>query len=319
MISLASQWVSTLTVTPTRKDILVRHQSKGHGDFQPGATLANNELGLVRAACRWGLYHERWSGGDPTAGIKKWKTPRREHVVKFQEITLLLEHFTQAADALAIRDRALFGLMLFTGCRPSEARTAKLDAITPYGTMRCWKKGKTKNGTAYEVPLPTQLMPWIAEWKAIRLTMLPSRYLFPGLEIKGRTRSQEPLTMDFVGKRWHEIRLMVRLKGLWNYDLRRSLASHLSNELHHADAKIDAILGHEKTTSLGHYLHVSFDAMAIPIQHYADWLYGLKQASKGENPAPILVAAPPVAIAMAPPPMPIVRVSHIIEREEWPG
>jgi DNA-binding CsgD family transcriptional regulator len=69
--------------------------------------------------------------------------------------------------------------------------------------------------------------------------------------------------------------LILGIHGLWNYDLRRSLATHMSNKLNYSDAKIDAILGHEKTSSLGHYLHVSFDAMTEPIQRYADWLWAL--------------------------------------------
>lgn len=266
LIDVANQWLATLTIMPTRKQILERHLFKGHGHFQKGATQANSELALLRAACRWGLYQERWTGGDPTAGIKKWKTPKRKRIAKFQELRLLMDYFAQAKTDSEIRDRALYGLMLFTGCRPSEARMAKLEAIVPYGELGCWTKGQTKNGEAYEVPLPKQLMPWIAAWKSVRPSLRPNPYLFPGQE------ADQPVTMDWVGKRWHEIRLTVGLNGLWNYDLRRSLASHLSNELNYADAKIDAILGHEKTTSLGHYLHVSFDAMTGPIQSYANWI-----------------------------------------------
>jgi integrase/recombinase XerD len=268
-IELARQWLLTLPALPTRRQILERHLSKGKGHYEKGATQANNELALLRAACRWGMYQDRWQGGDPTAGIKKWKTAKRKRVAKFQEIPLLLRYFARAITDIEIRDRALYGLMLFTGCRPSEARTALVHSITPYGEMGCWQKGKTKNGETYEVPIPKQLMPWIAAWKAIRPTDRPSEYLFPGQDLN------QPISMDAVGKRWHDIRLIVGLPGLWNYDLRRSMASHMSNELDTSDAKIDAILGHEKTSSLGHYLHVSFDAMTEPIQAYAEWLMAL--------------------------------------------
>src|SRR6185295_7593440 len=215
---------------------------------------------------RWGLYQECWEGEDPTVGIKKFKTHKRKRVAKQEEMKKLLAYFDAAETREEIRNRALFGLMLFTGCRPGEARTAKLDAIKPYGAMGWWKKGKTKNGEEYEVPVPSQYMPWLAAWKAIRPLARPNPYLFPGQGFERR------LTEHMLVHLWRDFRLVVGLPGLWNYDLRRSLATHMSNELNYSDAKIDAILGHEKTSSLGHYLHVSFDAMCEPIQRYADWL-----------------------------------------------
>lgn len=307
-VDVAHQWISTLTVTPTRKEILARHTLKGHGHFQPGATQANSELALVRAACRWGMYQERWNGGDPTAGIRKWKTPKRKRISKFHELSRLLQYFDRASEEMAIRDRAIFGLMLFTGCRPSEARTATLTAITPYGAMGSWIKGKTKTGEHQELPLPTQLMPWIADWKAIRPTR-PNPYLFPGQDVG------QPITADWVGQRWHDLRLMLGIHGLWNYDLRRTLACHMSNELQYDDGTIRAILNHSDGSALGHYRFKSFDSLTKPIQEYADWLWGLRQESKGGSHEPVSAVAPTI-----PPPLPIVHMSRrIVEREEWPG
>src|SRR6185295_17064857 len=158
----------------------------------------------------------------------------------------------------AIRDRALFGMMLFTGCRPSEARTARLTAITAYGDgMGPWEKGKTKNGDEQVLPLPTQLMPWIADWKAIR-PALPSPYLFPGRDC------HQPMTMDWVSQRWHEIRLMARITGLWNYDLRRTLVCHMGNELNYSEQKIKAIINHKDGSAFGHYSFMTFDALVGP-------------------------------------------------------
>jgi hypothetical protein len=134
-----------------------------------------------------------------------------------------------------------------------------------------------------------------AAWKAIRPSARPSPYLFPGQEF------DQPLSTDQIVRRWHDVRLMIDVPGLWSYDLRRSLATHMSNELDYSDAKIDAILGHEKTTSLGHYLHVSFDAMTKPIQHYADWLWARRDESKGESQEPVLVSIKPAVLIPATP------------------
>src|SRR5437868_294917 len=79
----------------------------------------------------------------------------------------------------------------------------------------------------------------------------------------------------------------------------------MSNELNYSDAVIDAILGHEKTSSLGHYLHVSFDAMTKPIQHYADWLWALRHAPKGERDEPAPAHVRPV-MSIPPPPPPVI-------------
>lgn len=279
MLSVVSDWIATLTTTPTRAEILARQHAICAGHFQPNATKANKELALIRAACRWGLYQEVWEGGDPTLGVKKWKTPKRRRTGKFDELRKVLGYFDRAASEVEIRDRALYGLMLFTGCRPSEARAARLDAITPYGAMGCWKKGKTKTGEDQELPLPTQYMPWLAAWKAIRPNNV-SPYLFGGQWMG------EPMTPDSVRRRWYELRLILGIRGLWNYDLRRTLASCLSNDLKIDDVTIRAILNHSDTSALGHYCFKSFDSLTDPIQRYADWLGGLMNPPDGEQGVP---------------------------------
>jgi integrase len=71
-------------------------------------------------------------------GVKKWKTEKRETVANFWEITAIMAYFDKAetgeADedpVMAIRDRALYGLMLFTGCRPDEARAPHSMRVCP--------------------------------------------------------------------------------------------------------------------------------------------------------------------------------------------
>lgn len=271
-VRVATQWIDGLTATPTRAQLLARMREKCPQDFAAGATQANKELALVRAACRWGIYRESWDG-DPTVGIKKWKSPKRKRLCKYDELRKLLHYFDFASTEAEIRDRALFGLMLFTGCRPSEARSAKVSDVTAYGLMGNWHKGRTKTGETQEVPLPAQLMPWLAAWKAIRPTGSP--YLFPGQE-------DRPTSADNVRLRWDTIRTQLVIHGLWTYDLRRTLACSLGNELKpsYDDHTIRAILNHsDGAGALGHYYFKSFDSLTGPIQAYADWLWALKGAS----------------------------------------
>jgi integrase len=161
-LNVAKRWLLTLLIMPTRQQIRERHRLTGHGHFEKGSSQANAELKLLRAAIRWGLDNECWDGHDPTLGVKKWKTARRDEVLKREDLKSLLRYFEEATTELAIRNRALFGLMLFTGCRPGEARKALLTSIQPYGAMGLWQKGVTKNHKKYQVPVPTQYLPWLA-------------------------------------------------------------------------------------------------------------------------------------------------------------
>src|SRR3954463_9117699 len=160
-VAMAAPWIRMLTVTPTRDEILKRHKFKGHDHFEKGSAQANEELALVRAACRWGIYNNRWNGGDPTLGVKKWRRPRRNHPAKHEEIIMFREHLMKAP-----RHE-----------KDVRARTALMSSIRSYGTGGCWEKGKTKNGENQDLPLPSQLMPWIAAWKATKPSSV-SPYLF---------------------------------------------------------------------------------------------------------------------------------------------
>src|SRR6185295_7130743 len=113
-----------------RRDLLDRQKLICQGHYEKGATKANTEIALIRAACRWGIYRERWEGGDLTVGIRKMKTPKRTRMGKVQELRQLIGYFDRASSPVELRDRALYGLMLFTGCRPGEARMARSEEHT---------------------------------------------------------------------------------------------------------------------------------------------------------------------------------------------
>lgn len=275
-VRVASQWIIHQQNTPNRRQILDRMKAKcPGGDFSPCATQANKEMSLIRAACRWGIYEGTWNGGDPTVGIKKWKTPKRKRVCKFEEIRKILHAFDFAVTETDIRDRALFGIAMFTGCRPSEIRTAQRHAITPYGPAGSWNKGKTKTGEDQELPVPRQVMGWLADWLKMRPQFDPrgtNPFLFPGQGFN------KPLSEDAVRKRWAALRKGLEIpSNLWSYDLRRTLATYLKTRLGFDDTVIRAILNHYDGSALSHYCHMDFDALVPVIQQYADWLWAFKQ------------------------------------------
>ena len=107
-----------------------------------------------------------------------------------------------------------------------------------------------------------------------------SSYLFVGQWMG------EPVTASSVRLQWRDLRLILGITGLWNYDLRRTLASCLSNELHVDDVTIRAILNHSDGSALSHYCFKSFDSLTKPIQQYADWLWALKESTSVSEPTP---------------------------------
>ena len=68
---------------------------------------------MLRAAVRWGLYHDCWDGEDPTVGVKKFKTKKRKRVSKREEIKKLLAHFERAEPPmpLCIRPKGRYRLL----------------------------------------------------------------------------------------------------------------------------------------------------------------------------------------------------------------
>lgn len=268
VVRLAKQWLLTLTEAPTRQEVIARHRAKGVGDFKPGCHTANKELSILRTIFRWGLYHEQWDGPNPTEGIRPWKIARRKRIFKFLELRTLLHAMDFAQTETERRDRALFGLMLFTGCRPGEARCVKREHVTAYGTMGCWLKPTTKTGEPQELPLPAQVMQWL-----YAAPVSKSPYYFPG-------ELGQPLDESTVRKRWADWRASYHLTGIWTYDLRRTLATYIQSELKYPGAAAKAILNHYDSSAMGHYVHYPFDALSLIIQSYADWLFTLKEEAR---------------------------------------
>lgn len=240
--------------------------------------------------------------------------------------------FESARKDMEVRNRALMGLELLTGCRQGEARTARMGSIVRYGEMGCWNKGKTKTGEYHEIPVPRQAMVWLNAWLTIRdgdARYDGSPYIFPGPD------PSKPLSDHGVRRWWKDICAELGFTGLWNYHLRRTLATYLSNELDYPDKKIQAILNHYDGRALSHYYHVSFDALVPVVQHYADWMCGLTGIG-GESEATVPAqnvkpALAPVRQALnqqaeqifgtvAPSPPPLALGVEQPERvEEWPG
>lgn len=278
--NLIQEWIATLQAAPTRADILARQRVVcPGGHFSQNATKANKELSFIRAACNWGIYQEVWDGGNPTVGIRKFKTPRRQRIGRQEELRLILHALDFASSAIDQRDRAIIGLQLFTGCRPSEARTAKRASIVPYASMGSWNKGKTKNGEYQYLPIPRQVMQWLAEVPVEEFPKgVPSPYYFTA-------DGMRPIHESTYRKSWGLFVQGLRIQGLWAYDMRRTLATYCRRILKQDDSIIQAILNHYDGRALAHYVHADFDELAHVIQGYADWLWSLKGGHHADTPS----------------------------------
>jgi integrase/recombinase XerD len=141
------------------------------------------------------------------------------------------------------RDRALFGLCLYTGCRISEALTLQVSDIQgdTLTLRRCNTKGKLQTRSLHIHPVLGCLLNTYAP---------ASGYLFPGMA--GRSPHLTRYTADKI------LRAACRrvgLQGISTHSFRRTALTTMSNAgipLRH----IQDISGHRSLATLQRYLEV---------------------------------------------------------------
>ncbi len=79
---------------------------------------------------------------------------------------------------------------------------------------------------------------------------------------------------------------MLGVTGLWNYDLRRTFATSMSNELGYDDSTIRAILNHHDTSALSHYRHKSFDSLTEADSSLCGLALEVETGPQGGRPGP---------------------------------
>lgn len=276
MKRLSREWIFALSNTPTRAEILARQKAICAGDYQPGATKANKELAFIRAACNFGIYQgkmldgQEWTEGNPTQGIRKFKIALRTRVARLEELRTILHALDFASTEIDKRDRAFYGLLMFTGCRPSEALRLRREHVTKYGSVGCWQKATTKNGRPQEMPIPSQVMKW--------LEAVPNKGPFYFCHTPNA-----PVHEVTMRDAWGDFMKGIGVQGLWSYDLRRTVATYMRKYLKQDDSMIQAVLNHHDSRALRHYLHADFDEKAQVVQSYADWLCSIKGGSHADT------------------------------------
>ncbi|MCC6198562.1 MAG: integrase family protein [Burkholderiales bacterium] len=229
--------------------------------WREGLRRTSGEIGswrafdFLRAAYRFAAEHGDFT---PTYGadypFKLSLKDRRGRGKDEQPRTSVLSRqqlgaFLNAVDALELRWRCFFRILVFTGLRKSEASKARLEWIED-DLIRIPAASRRKSNTEHVVHLPPDLQALVADQaKAARREFSP--WLFPS------TRNpQKPV--DNVEWQFGRALKAAGLKGIRVHDLRRTLAAQLALR---APLSVTAkALGNTERVAARHYAHVDAKA-----------------------------------------------------------
>lgn len=219
---------------------------------------ANKALGLLRAACKWGV-----TMGfippltDPTTGIAKRPEKIRSTITSPEEWARLVPHL----EDLPLKRRVYFWSLYLLGSRPGEVRMIQPAHIFLNREIPCWIKPTSKNGRPHVVPLPEQLTPL---WSLLLMANpREAQWLFWGDtpdRVWGRTSCQ---------KLWESLRVKAGLPHLWLNDLRRSTASDLLNQGESLGV-VQSQLNHRSLSQTAKYAWLAVRPLSEALQKRAD-------------------------------------------------
>jgi integrase/recombinase XerD len=168
-----------------------------------------------------------------------------------EEIELLFNDGLQTP-----RDRALFGVCLYTACRVAEACSLSVvDIYTAKGNVRPtinFRKGNTKG------KLQTRTVPVIEDLRSLLTSWKPNigkTYLFPGRHKSHHWRHLHPDSADRILRSAFE---RVGIEGASTHSFRRTALTQMSNAGIPLRV-IQEISGHRNLEQLQHYLEVKPD------------------------------------------------------------
>ncbi|HTS22934.1 MAG TPA: tyrosine recombinase XerC [Casimicrobiaceae bacterium] len=231
---------------------LRRHLATLHARGLSGRSLARILSGW-RAFYRFVLEQDPRLKDNPCAGLKAPKTIRRLPAALSPDEAAHLVAI-EGADALAVRDRALFELAYSSGLRLSELAALDVGAIDlTSGEVRVWGKGSKER----IVPVGAAARSAIRAWFAVR-ERLPApggQALFVGRS--GRRISPRAIEARLAG--WAVKRGAPR--HVHPHMLRHSFASHVLQSSGDLRA-VQEMLGHASIASTQVYTHLDFQHLA---------------------------------------------------------
>ena len=207
-------------------------------------TTANRIIATLRRclnlAVRWG-----WIDRNPARGVELNCENQRDRFLNADELDRLLnalDRHPQQDSADAIK------LMLFTGCRRSEALSAKWEQFDE--NLKVWTKpaSGTKQRRRHRVPISKSVAALLRVRKS-RLEGVDTPYVFP---------SRTGTALKEVRRTWARVLKEAEIEGFRLHDLRHTFAS-LAVSNGNSLPVIGASLGHTQTQTTARYAHL-YDA-----------------------------------------------------------
>jgi integrase len=279
-------WAALELGALTRMQVVTWHQENGRTRGHSAANQALAELhALYTKAGDWGLY----DGKNPAHHIKKFPKHSRERFVQANEMPYLLRALAEELPRIEL----FFLVLLFTGCRTCELRTAKWSDFDL--VQGIWRKPMTKNGTSHTIPL--------AELLIQRLQQLPHEdvFVFPSRACFRNGGQAGPRCRTVVKWQWERIRKRAGLLDLNIHDLRRTAASWMS--IHGENLQVvSQMLNHRSITSTQIYARLSITPVRNALNGNVERMLGPVPVPMNRQPQQTMVMA-----------------ASREEREEWPG
>jgi integrase len=160
-------WSTRRLSTITRHDVQRLHAAIGE---QHGKYAANRAAALVSSmfnrAADWG-----WDGGNPAAGVKKFREESRERFLTQAEMPVFLRALAGDGD-IDFQHYVLLGLL--TGARSGNLLAMRWSEVDLAGAA--WRIGRTKGGKPQVVPLVAPAVEILAR----RRVAANGEFVFPG-------------------------------------------------------------------------------------------------------------------------------------------
>lgn len=183
---------------------------------------ADGCLSILRTALNRAIEWEMFKGPNVAKLVKRRAFPRRKRYVMKEERPSLITEI----DREPLMHRVYFYMVLYTGSRPGEIRSAKIQNVKLFRQGQQYVgvliKPTTKNGDTQQVPLPS----FVCELLVAYLATLPAEQtaLFIG-------KRGNPPCSEWWHAQWVAIRRRAGLGDVQQRDLRRTCATDLTPHL----------------------------------------------------------------------------------------
>jgi integrase len=253
--------IRILPVLGTRKVIHITsndiHQL--HASMSDKPVLANRTLALLsmmfRLAEKWGM---RPVGSNPCRGVDRYKETPRTRYLTAEELGRLGETLLEMEAEGSTSRSVVAGirLIILTGCRRDEIRTAMWDEIDL--DQRELNLRDSKTG-ARCVPLNAPAMQIIDGLERRNEWLLPA------------VRGDEPVNLNTA---WNRIRVRARISDVRIHDLRHSFAS-VGAGAGMSLWQIGKVLGHADSQTTNRYAHAQRDPIHATSEQIASKISAL--------------------------------------------